>query len=242
MVLDVKVGSGAFMRERERARALAEYLVDVGAAFERRVSVLFTRMNEPLGSAVGNALEVIESIELLRDRGPRSLREVTLALATEMLLLGGVETDRQVARSRAAGCIADGSALNRFRALVETHGGRLDWERDDCGLQVAPVRAQVCAPRPAHLEAVDGYEVGMAVVDLGGGRQRKDDEVDASVGLRWRAHVGAVLDAGETVAEIHARDALQADAASARIAAALSWSDTPVQAPAWILGRYPEAG
>lgn len=241
VVLDVKVGSGAFMRDRERAQALAEHLVEVGEAYGRRVAVVFTRMDEPLGVAVGNALEVIESVQLLRNAGPADLREVTLTLAGEMLRLGDVEPSATAARERAEQSLQDGRALAKFRALVEAHGGRPDWEREDCGLRVAPCRAQVRAPTRASLAAVDGYEVGMAVVDLGGGRQHKDDTIDTSVGLRWYVGIGDVVDADAVVADVYAHDEERALAAARRIERAVTWSASAVQKPPWILGRYPDA-
>ncbi len=240
VVLDLKVGSGAFMRERGQAQELAEALVDVGEAFGRRVAVVFTRMDEPLGVAVGNALEVVESVQLLRDDGPADVREVTLTLAAEMLRLGGVEREPTAARARAEESLGDGRALECFRAIVEAHGGRLDWQRDDCGLRVAPCRASVRAPARGWLAAVDGYEVGMAVVALGGGRQRKSDAIDSSVGLRWHTRIGDEVDADAVVADVHADDVGRAEAAARRIARALGWSASRVAAPPRILGRYPE--
>ncbi|MFQ5600176.1 MAG: thymidine phosphorylase [Candidatus Krumholzibacteriia bacterium] len=241
VVLDVKVGSGAFMRDMESARELARHLVEVGAAFGKRVSVLFTRMDEPLGAAVGNAIEVVESVELLRGGGPEDLRRVTLALAAEMLRLGGVATDESAALAAARATLADGTALARFRALVEAQGGRLDWDRDDCGLQVAAVAAEVRTPCAGWLRSVNGYEVGLAVVDLGGGRQRKDDAVDPSVGLRWRARIGDRLDAGAPVVEVLAHRGTDVGPVVRRLQAALAWSDVRVPRPPRVLGHLPPA-
>ncbi len=239
VVMDVKVGSGAFMHDLQQARELAALLVQVGAAFERPVSVLFTRMDEPLGSAVGNAIEVIEAVEVLRGRGPDDVRELTLTLAAAMLVAGGLAADEAGGRAQAAAALQDGSALARFRRLVEANGGRLDWEREDCGLELAPVRAILRAPCRANLALVDGTAVGLAVVDLGGGRKRKDDRIDPGVGLRWRAHCGDHLEAGAVVAEVLARPGTALDGVVARLEAALGWSDTPVQRPALVLGRHP---
>lgn len=240
VVMDVKVGSGAFMGSLERARELAVLLVQVGEAFERPVTVRFTRMDAPLGIAVGNAIEVMEAVEVLRGGGPADVRALTLALAAAMLQAGGLAGDEATATAQAAATLRDGSALSRFRRMVEAHGGRLEWERDDCGLELAPLAATVRAPRRAHLASVDGTQVGLAVVDLGGGRRRKGDRIDAAVGLRWRAQCGDLLERGEPVAEVLARPGAALDPVVARLEAALGWSDVPVERPSLFLGRHPE--
>jgi thymidine phosphorylase len=194
-------------------------------------------MDEPLGTAVGNAVEVIEAVDVLRGHGPEEVRRMTCALAGEMLRLGGITTEAATGEQAAAAALASGAALSRFDAMVRAHGGRLDLDRDDCGLTVAPVASVVQAPRDAWLAAVDGTAIGFAVVDLGGGRARKDDRIDPRVGLRWRARIGARLDRGAPVVEILAAPHADLEAARSRLQAALTWSDTPIDAPPWILGR-----
>jgi thymidine phosphorylase len=189
---------------------------------------------------VGNANEVVEAVQLLRGAGPEDLRQVTLALAATMLRLGGVESEREAARKRAEAALRDGTALERFRHLVEAQGGRLDWESHDCGLEVAPVAATVRAPRRATLRAVDGTQVGWAVVDLGGGRQRKGDRIDPAVGLHWKARIGDLLEAGEVVAEIRSRPGTDVTAVQARLDGALSWGDAPLERQPLILGQFPK--
>lgn len=238
VVLDVKVGSGAFMRELGPARDLARQLVQVGKAFGKRVSCLFTRMDEPLGQAVGNAVEVIESVQLLRGGGPEDLRELTTALVAEMLVLGGLADTAQEGAVRASRSLTDGSALDAFRHVVENQGGRLDWDREDCGLQLAPLGHVVQAGHDGILQAVDGYEVGMAVVGLGGGRQRREDAVDPRVGLRWNVTIGARVAAGQSLVEILCDDKSAARQAAARIERALSWTDKEVTPAPRLLGRW----
>ncbi|HZL86127.1 MAG TPA: thymidine phosphorylase [Candidatus Krumholzibacteria bacterium] len=242
VVMDVKVGSGAFMRSLEEARVLAAGLVQVGSAFGMRVSVLFTRMDEPIGVAVGNALEVIESVELLRGGGPPDLRQLVIELAAAMLEIGGMEGEIESARARAARTLDDGSALERFRRMVEGHGGRLAWDEPECGLALAGTRAVVRAPRRAVLKAVNGTEVGLAVVELGGGRQRKGDRIDPTVGLRWRKRIGDRLDEGDIVAEVLAQEATDLQPIVSRLQGALAWQDTPFEPQPLVLGRYPENG
>jgi thymidine phosphorylase len=154
-----------------------------------------------------------------------------------MLLLGGVHADAGRARAVEDAALSSGKALERFAAVVHAHGGRLDLGRADGGLEIAPRAAVVTAPRRAFVAAVNGYEIGMAVVDLRGGRQRKDDRIDPAVGLQWHAHVGAELDRDAPVAEILARPGQEVQAVARRIAAAVTWSDAPVAPPARILGR-----
>jgi len=240
VVMDVKVGSGAFMRDLAAARQLAELLVEMGAAFGRRVSALFTRMDEPLGHAVGNAVEVVESMDLLRGGGPQDLRELVVELAAGMLHLGGLAATWEAGRREAEQVLASGAALERFLRMVRAHGGRLDPDRPDCGLEVAPRAAVVESPRDAVVAAVDGYEVGMAVVDLRGGRQRKEDTVDPAVGVRWLARVGQRYAKGEPVAEVLARPGSSTQAAAARLARSIVWTDAPVIVPERFLGRIPD--
>jgi pyrimidine-nucleoside phosphorylase/thymidine phosphorylase len=237
VVLDVKVGSGAFMRSLEDARELARCLVDVGARFDRRVSVLFTRMDEPLGDAVGNALEVIEAVSFLRGEGPDDLRQVTEALCAEMLLLADAVPNREAAQQKVVEVVRSGAALQSFRRMVEFQGGSLQWDAPDCGLRLAPEAAVLEAPREAVLQAVDGYEVGMSVVDLGGGRQRKEDRIDASVGLLWKVRIGDRVQRGQPLVAIHAGASVDVDAVQKRLQGALQWGDDAVDPQPVVLGR-----
>ena len=237
VVIDVKVGSGAFMRDLETARQLAAALISVGERFERQVPVVFTRMDEPLGIAVGNALEVVESVELLRGVGPEDLRTVTYELCGEMLLLSGQVSSREQALQQVDAVVRSGAALDKFRQMVEFQGGKLDWEAKDCGLTIAPVAAVLEAPEDAVLQAVDGYEVGMSVVQLGGGRQRKDDNVDPAVGLQWNVRIGDRVTRGQPLVQIHAASQLHVADVVSRLSAALTWSSDSVEAQPYILGR-----
>jgi thymidine phosphorylase len=162
---------------------------------------------------------------------------VTLVLCGEMLRLGGLAPDAEHGEQRAAEALASGAALERFLQMVAIQGGRLDLERPDYGLQVAPTAARVEAPRPAWLAGVDGYEVGMAVVMLHGGRERKEDDIDPRVGLRWLARIGERLDAGQPVAEVLAPAGSDVGPVVRRLQGALAWSDAPVQAQPVVLGR-----
>jgi len=194
LVLDVKVGSGAFMKKIDAARDLARTMVGLGAAAGVRTSALLTRMDTPLGRAAGNALEVEESVATLRGEGPEDLVEVTLALAREMLALAGVEADPATA-------LADGRALATYREMIAAQGGA-----PDAPLPVAPCSAVVPAAESGYLRRLDAFAVGVAAWRLGAGRARKEDAVSASAGVICRAKPGDQVTAGEPLLELRADD------------------------------------
>ncbi len=203
LVLDVKVGSGAFMKRAEEARELARTLTGVGREFGKRVSALLTDMDQPLGRAVGNALEVREAIETLRGGGPPDLREVTVALAAEMLVLGGVAPGEAEARARVEAALADGSGLRKLREIVEAQGGDRravdDPERLPQGRDAREGRSGAAGV----VAAIDAEEVGLAAVELGAGRSRVEDEVDAAAGLVLHRKVGDRVERGEPLCTLH---------------------------------------
>jgi pyrimidine-nucleoside phosphorylase len=215
LVLDVKTGSGAFMKTEADSRRLAESLVAIGTASGVKTEAVITAMDTPLGDAVGNALEVIECIEVLKGRGPADLTEVSLELTARMLVMGGVAPDRDSARARADDALASGEGLERLRRIIAQQGGD-PRVVDDYGLMPsiessAPVRAS----RNGYLERVDAELVGRASVALGAGRDRVDDPVDPAVGIMVRQKPGAAVRAGETVLELFYRDAGKLQAALA---------------------------
>jgi pyrimidine-nucleoside phosphorylase len=202
---DVKCGSGAFMKTRDAALQLARRLVDTTRSLGREAAALVTDMSQPLGAAVGNALEVGESIEVLLGRGPADVRELTLDLAALMLERAGAERDPAAARRRAEQALTSGAAWSRFVAMVEAQGGdRGSVERPE-RLPRAPVRAHAQAARAGRVTAIDTFGLGELVVALGGGRRAKEDEVDPRVGLIVRARLGDAVGAGDPLAEIHMR-------------------------------------
>src|ERR1700761_9497517 len=192
LVLDVKVGSGAFMTELGSARELAETMVMIGSEAGVRTSALLTAMDAPLGRAVGNALEVEESLAVLRGGGPADLVEVTLALAREMLALAGIDTDP-------AAALADGRALEVYRAMIAGQGGDPDAE-----LPAAAVTDMVPAPATGWLRRLDARAVGVAAWRLGAGRARKEDPVSAAAGILCRAKPGERVEAGQPLLELRA--------------------------------------
>ena len=204
VVFDVKTGKGAFMRELERSRELAARLIAVSRRMGRRAVALVTDMDQPLGLAVGNALEVVESIAVLRGGGPPDVRALTLALASEMLLLAGIEDDAGHALERATRALDGGQALEKFRAVVAAQGGDPRAIDDPAILARAARTVPVTAARDGSVTAIDAYAVGEALVALGGGRRRAEDAIDPSVGIVFEKKVGDAVKAGETVAVVHA--------------------------------------
>ncbi len=235
VVYDVKCGSGAFMKTRETAAHLAQRLVDTTRSLGRRAAALVTDMNQPLGAAVGNALEVREAIDVLLGRGPADVRELTLELAALMLESAGAAGDVESARRRARHALESGGAWLRFLAMVEAQGGdRASVERAD-GLPRAPVRLPVKASRAGRVAAIDTFGLGELAVALGAGRRAKGDAVDARVGLTVHARLGGAVRAGDTLAEVH----LAADdpGAVTRAAACFTVDDTAPPAPPLIVER-----
>ena len=198
LVLDVKVGSGAFLPEIDLARRLAETMVGLGQAHGVRTVALITEMDTPLGRACGNGLEVAEALEVLRGGGPVDLVEVTLALAREMVALAGLPTDGD---ADPAAVLADGRALAMWRRMIQAQGGDPDAE-----LPAANVHHEVRAPAGGYLRRLDARAVGVAVWRLGAGRARKEDAVSPSAGATCLRKPGDPVEAGEPVLVLHADD------------------------------------
>jgi pyrimidine-nucleoside phosphorylase/thymidine phosphorylase len=240
LVLDVKTGDGAFMARREDARALAESMTRIGRQLGKPVQAVITSMDAPLGRAVGNAVEVRESIECLKGRGPDDLMEVSLELAAEMLLLGGVAATREEALGRCRRSIADGSALERFRRVIVAQGG--DGRVCDDPLGVLPRAAHVehfRAGRSGFITGIRAWPVGQASMLLGAGRARVDSTIDPAAGIVFMRTVGDEVRAGDVIAEIHvnAAHAAAVPEAVAMLADATVIADAPAPARQLILER-----
>ncbi len=203
LVLDVKVGSGAFMKRIEDARALALTLAGIGRGMGKRVVAHVTAMDQPLGCAVGNALEVVEAIELLRGGGPDDLRRVTVELVAEMILLAGGAARPEDARRAVEAACADGRGLARLRAIVEAQGGDPAAIDDPARLPSAPARLDVPAPAAGVVQAIDCEAIGLAAMALGAGRARVEDRIDPAVGLVVRKKLGDAVEVGEPLATLH---------------------------------------
>jgi pyrimidine-nucleoside phosphorylase len=231
IVLDVKAGSGAFMKTPEAARELADACLRLADGWGREASVAVTDMSQPLGEAVGTALDVAEAVAVLRGEAGGRMRELSLLFAAHALeRTTGAGYDDALAR--AGQVIEDGAALDRFRSMVAAQGGDPHVVDDpDAVLPRAPVREPRPAPRTGILAAVDAEEIGHASVALGAGRLRKGDPIDPAVGIVVRPKIGDRLEAGEPIGEVHARDGNAAAEAGRRVLAAMGVADGPIEPP-----------
>lgn len=222
LVLDVKAGRGAFLQKFEDTVKLAETMVAIGNLAGRRTVALITDMNQPLGRAIGNALEVKEAIETLRGQGPEDLVELTLALGTEMLLLAQVADDAADARRQLEDAIRSGRALAKFREMVVNQGGDAACVDDPSRLPTAPVRVVIEAKSPGWIDRIESDELGKVTMELGAGRRTQDDDIDHTVGLVLHAKVGAKVEAGDVLCEVHAASPDDVTAVEERIRNAFS--------------------
>jgi pyrimidine-nucleoside phosphorylase len=216
LVLDIKTGSGAFITDPAQSKVLARTMIGIGEAHGCRTVALLTAMDRPLGVACGNALEVIESLEGLQGRGPADLMEVTYALAVEMLIVAGVDTDRGAARKRLEETISSGRALQMFARMTEAQGGDPRVVQDYGRLPKAPVTMEYRAVHDGIVSEIPPRKIGHAIIALGGGRSRTEDTIDFGVGFMISAKPGQYVRRGEALAVIHART--EADAERARTA------------------------
>jgi len=229
IVLDVKTGKGAFMKTLEDAETLAEGLVRVGSEAGRRVVALISDMNQPLGWAVGNALEMREAINTLHEGGPADFREHCMVVAAEMLMMGGKAGDTNAALTLALETLASGAAWRKFRELVEAQGGDVRYVEEPERLPTASLIEPVPAPRSGYLAAIDAAQIGMAVMELGGGRKKKSDPIDRSVGVIVHYKVGDLVQKDTPLFTIHANDEGKLARTRELVLAAHSFNDTPVQ-------------
>jgi pyrimidine-nucleoside phosphorylase len=237
LVLDVKCGDGAFMKTEADARALAESLVATGELAGVRTEALITTMDEPLGRAVGNALEIVESIETLKGRGPAALEALSVELAGRMLVLSGIEPDLPRAEARIRGAIASGAGVEKFRQIIANQGGDPRVLDDYSWLPVAPDRDVITASHDGIVTAMRAEALGRAAVALGAGRDRLDASIDPAVGLVVAAPVGTAVKHGDPIVEIHHRQGRGLVEARALLARAIEIGDTPAAKRPLVLDR-----
>jgi pyrimidine-nucleoside phosphorylase len=230
LVLDVKAGRGAFMKTPETARALAESLVAVGNRAGVRTEALLTTMDAPLGRDVGNALEVIESIETLKGRGPRDLEDLSVALAARMVVLAG-KADSVSAEAMVRDAIGSGAGLEIFRKVVAWQGGDPRVVDDYGLLPTASRRHAVPSPIAGYVADIDAMGIARAAMRLGAGRDRVEDAIDPAVGVRLRVSVGDQVEAGQPIAELHYNDSGRLFEAAALAADACTVSNLAGPAP-----------
>jgi pyrimidine-nucleoside phosphorylase len=206
LVLDVKVGTGAFMKTRAQATTLAQTMVQIGRGMGKQVVARLTAMDEPIGRFVGNSLEVIESLDVLEGKGPQDTVALTVELGAEMLVMGGVAKDLDEGRAKITRSLQDGSARERFGRIIEAQHGNRRVLDDRSLLPTAPKQQVWTAPRGGRLVKVDSERVGKASMQLGGGRARAEDKVDHRVGLEIHARLGDRVEAGQPLVTLHHAD------------------------------------
>jgi pyrimidine-nucleoside phosphorylase len=240
LVLDVKVGRGAFMKTEADARQLAGWLVAIAEKNGVRTEALLTPMSVPLGRAVGNANEVVESIETLKGRGPREIETLSVRFAARMLVLGGVERADDVAEQRVRAAIASGAGLEKFRAIIEAQGGDPRVIDDPSRMPQPAVRETFLAPADGIVTDIDAELVGRAAVALGAGRDRVDAGVDPAAGITILAPVGSRVKRGAALAELACRDASRMAPARALLMKAVQIGDRVPEASPLVIGVLSE--
>ena len=234
IVLDVKCGSGAFMKTEEEARVLAQTMVDIGKGAGRRCAAVITDMDQPLGCAVGNALEVKEAISVLKGETKGDLLELCLTLGGCILTAGGLAQSREEARAMLQKAVDDGTALAKLGDLVEGQGGDRHDVIDTARLPAAPVVIEAKAPVSGYVSHIEADDAGLVSMHLGGGRATKDSEIDLSVGVILHKKVGDKVEKGKSLATIHASSEEKAQEAAKLLRDCYQFSDAPVERPAFI--------
>jgi pyrimidine-nucleoside phosphorylase len=237
LLLDVKVGSGAFMKTVGEARRLAETMARIGEDAGVRTVALLTAMEQPLGNAIGNALELAEAVDVLRGAGPADVRELCLHEAATLLMMAGLVADEVEGHARAQRAIEDGSALAKLAAVMQEQGGDVRQVEDTSLLPQAPYREDIPTPHEGYITGIDAERLGIASVRLGAGRMRKGDPIDHAVGLVLRAKMGDAVERGQPLLQVHARSQSEARAIRDELLAAYTWGD---ERPAWqplVLGQ-----
>ena len=227
LVLDVKTGSGAFMKSEKDAAFLAELMVQTGERMGKRTVALITDMDQPLGNMIGNALEVVEVVDVLRGGGPQDLRDLCLELAAWMLHLGGVSKTVAEGKQESAKLLASGKALERFRQMVELQGGDPRVVDDPKILPQTRHSQQVLSAKEGYIASLQCEQVGTACVILGGGRERKEDSVDPAVGIVLHRKVGDRVAAGEPIATIYYNSGSRVERAQQLLEESCGISDSP---------------
>ena len=237
LVLDVKTGKGAFMKDEARARELATALVRVGTRAGKRVVAVLTRMDAPLGCEVGNANETQEAIYVLHGKGPADLVECTMVLAEEMLMVGGKAASRAEANTLLKKAIASGDAIRVMEKMVAAQSGDPSVVAHPEKLVLAKTCVEVKSPRNGFVDGIDAHAIGLAGVAMGAGRTRADQKVDPAVGIRIDRKPGDAVQAGDTVARLYVHKASDAEAILPRVEGAFSWSEQKPEARALVVDR-----
>lgn len=240
IVLDVKTGSGAFMKEEEDAFALAKEMVAIGNRAGRKTIAVVSDMDQPLGCAIGNALEVREAIQTLKGEGPEDFTELCLTLGSYMLIAGGKAQDEKEARKMLIEVISDGSALRKLETFVQAQGGNAAAVQNPDLLPAAAIVEEIASPYAGFVEKIDCEEIGICSLILGGGRETKDSEIDLSVGIILHKKTGDAVALGESLATIHANDKRKLELAKERFLKAYHMKEQKVSKKPLIKGTVEE--
>ena len=236
IALDVKVGRGAFMKNLEEARELAEVMVAIGKLSGRRVIAVLSQMDQPLGVAVGNALEMKEAIEMLNGHGPDDFHVHCIDLSAYMLILGKKAPDLESGRKLAQDAIDDGRALEKFRELIQTQHGDVNMIDHPELLPKASMVIPITADSAGWVKVVDAQDVGESSVEIGAGRQKKGDVIDQAVGIMVRVKVGDRVEAGQTLFDVHVNDRKAFETVFQKLKTSVEISNEPVEPPPYFWG------
>ena len=228
LLLDVKVGSGAFMKTVEQARQLAETMVAIGQLAGLHTVAAITSMDQPLGHAIGNALEMAEAIAILHGSGPKDVSDLCYHEAAELLVMTGSAGSFSEAESRVERAVRSGAAVAKLAEVISAQGGNAQQIEQPQLLPAAPVRSMLDAPRSGYIEGIQSEQIGLVSMQLGAGRFKKGEQIDHRTGLVLQAKVGDYRRAGEPLVEIHARTDAEVNSVREPLLACYSWSDTPV--------------
>lgn len=242
IVLDVKTGSGAFMKTLEDSIALAEEMVKIGNGAGRKTYAIISDMNQPLGNAVGNILEVEEAIDTLKGNGPEDLLEVATTLASYMLLGAGRAKTVEEAKELLMGTIQDGSALNKFAEFVRAQGGKDAAVFDTNVFPKSQYKEEICADREGYISHIHADEIGMVSLILGGGRETKESEIDLTVGVMIEKKLGAYVKKGDVLATLYGNDKAKMADAKERFLKAYTIDETKVEGHKYVYGIVTEHG
>jgi pyrimidine-nucleoside phosphorylase len=203
IVMDIKCGSGAFMKTKIQAKKLGDSIMKTAARFNKKATVLITDMNQPLGKMVGNSLEIIESVETLKGNGPKDLTDLSIELAAHMILQAGKAKNLNEAKIKAKKSIDDGTALEKFRIMISAQGGNPAFVENYDLLPKAKCTTQICSSKKGYIKSFENDQIGLALVELGGGRKVKTDKIDFGVGFSFHKRIGDSVKKGEPILTIH---------------------------------------
>jgi thymidine phosphorylase len=228
LLMDVKVGSGAFMKNIAQARELAQTMVDIGRLAGLHTVAAITSMNQPLGYAIGNALEMAEAISILRGEGPEDVSDLCFHEATELLVMTGAMTAISEAQEHIHNAIRTGAAVAKLAEVIAAQGGDPRQIEQPELLPKAPVRSLLVAPQSGYIAGIEAEQMGLASMRLGAGRFKKGEQIDHRTGFILQAKMGDYRQAGEPLVEIHARNESEANDVQETLLSCFEWSDTPV--------------